>query len=135
MIKKVLFNLKADEPNANGTIYPKDVLKEAIKEYNENHVKDGRAFGEINFPRQAAISMVDIAFRINDIEEENDRWLAEIEILNTPKGEELKNIVKKLKNYRIVTYGHGTVEDNVIKDFKIASVGIVPKRELKVKDK
>ena len=68
IIKGVLFNLKADEPNANGMIYSKDVLRKAIKKYNENYVKNGRALGELGSPKNTMPDVHNIAFKVNEIE-------------------------------------------------------------------
>lgn len=133
LIVKVEFNLKADTPNANGTIYPKDILKEAIKEYNENYVKKGRALGELGQPINAMIdtSLTNIAFKVNEIEFKDDHWNAEIEIFETPKGKELQEIIKH-DEYRIVTVSYGEVTENkdgtrTLNNMDITGVGIEPK--------
>ena len=128
---KVEFNLLADTPNANGTIYPKDILKKAIDEYNEKYVKDGCALGEIQQPKDIYTTLTNVAFKINEIEFDEDHWNAEIEILDTPKGKELQEIIERDK-FRIVTMGMGEVDENedgtrTINKFEITGVGIEPK--------
>ena len=139
---KLQFNLQADKPNSNGNIYPKDTLKKAIEEYNENYVKTGKALGEISQPKDTTPNLSNVAFRISEIETSSsyspisesydDRWLAEIEILETPMGKTLQEIFNKDMN--IVTMGYGEVEEdedgnNIIKNFKIVGVGIEPKEK------
>jgi len=131
IIKGVLFNLKADEPNANGIIYSKDILGKAIKKYNENYVKNGRALGELGRPKNTMPDVHNIAFKVNEIEFEDDHWNAEIEILNLPKGKLLQELIEH-NEYRMVTMGVGEISkdedgNNVVKEMKITGVGIVPK--------
>ena len=73
---------------------------------------------------------MNIAFRINEIEETDNEWLAEIEILDTPKGKILKETINT--GMRIVTMGVADTnkdkDDNyVVKNFRLVSVGIEPK--------
>jgi hypothetical protein len=131
---RVLFNLKADTPNINGTIYPKDVLIKAIDEYNKNHVKIDRALGEMGQPKEIHTTLTNIAFRINEIEYEDEHWIAEIEILPTPMGEELKDILSedRFEDMRIVTMVVGEVTENedgtrILNNMDITGVGIEPK--------
>ena len=134
LIVKVEFNLKADIPNGNGTIYPKDVLKKAIAEYKQKQVKCGYGLGELGQPKEIHTALANVAFRINEIESEDDHWDADIEILETPKGKELQEIIDGIDNgdFRIVTMAVGEVKENedgtrTLNNMEIAGVGIEPK--------
>lgn len=129
----VNFNVISDTPNANGTIYPKDELKRAMDKYNEKYVKTGKALGEISQPKsELGVSLMNVAFKINEIEFEDDHWNAEIKILNNlPKGKLLQEIIDK-NEYRIVTMTIGEITKNkdghnVISNMEIVGVGIEPK--------
>jgi len=128
---KVKFNLAPDVPNKNGTIYPREELKKAIEKYNNEDVKTGRALGLNHQPTEYVFPLSDASFKVKNIEfsESENYYVADIEILPTPKGKELEGILKKIDegDYRIVTYSMGTVENGVIKDMQIVSVGIEPK--------
>ena len=128
---KVEFNLMADTPNKNGTIYPKDILKKAIDEYNQKQVKIGHGLGELGQPMGIQTTLTNVAFKINEIEQEDEHWNAEIEILKTPKGDELQEIIKR-GEFKIVTMGVGEFDKNedgtrTINKFEITGVGIEPK--------
>lgn len=127
---KVEFNIISDTPNANGIIYQRDALRKAIKKYNEDYVKTGKALGELGQPKDTMPDVHNIAFKVNEIEFEDEHWNAEIEILETSRGKELQEIINK-GDYRIVTMGVGEIEkvnnDTIIKKFKIVGVGIEPK--------
>lgn len=128
---RILFNLKADEPNANGIIYQRDSLRKAIKKYNEDYVKTGKALGEFSHPKDTMPDIHNIAFKISEIEFEDDHWDAEIEILNLPKGKLLQEIIGH-NECRIVTMGVGDIKkdedgNSIVRNFKIVGVGIEPK--------
>lgn len=128
---KVKFNIKADTPNKNGTIYPKKVLKKAMKEYIKR-IKDRREFGIIDQPKFTT-PLTEIAFRINDVIENDGGYVAEINILSTPNGDKLKEIIDK-NEYRIVTLSYGDITkdkdgNDVVSNLEIAQVGIKPKKD------
>lgn len=130
-IRKIKFNLQADIPNKNGTIYPKEVLKEAVEKFNKR-IKETRVLGEIRQPTKLHLKLQNAAFQINDIIAENDsNWYADIEILSTPMGDKLKEILDDPDKFKIVTIGYGKVTkdkdgNNIITKFEIAQVGIEP---------
>jgi len=129
---KIQFNLIADTPNKNDTIYPKNVLKKAIEKFNEEKVKQGKAFGIIGQPILEDVNLTEVAFKINELDEIDKSYVADIEILGTPNGKKLKKfVIDNLENYRIVTLGYGTIKkdedgNRVIKKMKITGIGIEP---------
>ena len=42
--------MQADIKNRNGRVYPMDVLDKEVKRYNEEYIKNKRAFGELGHP-------------------------------------------------------------------------------------
>jgi len=128
---KIQFNLKANTPNKNGRIYSEDVLKKAIEKFNEKKVKQGKALGEFLHPKYDQRNGINHAFKINEIEQEDEHWAAEIEILSTPKGDILKEILDPNK-YEIVpmmTVGEitkGKDGTTVVTKIEIIGVSIEP---------
>lgn len=136
-IKNILLNINSDVPNKNGVVYPKEVMKNALEEY-QKQIKLGTSFGIMGQPTTiGTINLSEVAFKINSIEETgNDNWISQIEILDTPKGKDLKKLLNDVDDdkYRIVTYGYGSVKEkdgiNIVQDdFELISVGIKLKEE------
>tara|TARA_Y100000034_G_scaffold9389_1_gene10067 strand:- start:53 stop:451 length:399 start_codon:yes stop_codon:yes gene_type:complete len=124
---KIKFNLKADIPNLNNVIYPKDVLDDAINEYNKKFVESGQAIGQIGQPCNK-IKLSDAAFIIKKIKSNNTPYVAEIDILETKQGKILKQILP-LNDYRIVTCSVCDLKENkkqetIVKHMIIESVGV-----------
>ena len=128
---KVKFNLKADTPNINGTVYPKKELKRAIKEFKKR-IKEGNIFGTLKQPIQPNFSLVDVAFNLIKLTEEDENFVGDIIILSTPQGKILKEILDDPERFRIVTLSHGEITkdkdgNNIVNNLEIEAVGIEPK--------
>jgi len=110
-----------DTPNKNQRVYPKEVMQKAIDEINSS----GRPlFGTIGITDGPAIPLCDVAFTVNNLRVEDDYIVADAKILNTPKGEVLKEIVSSM-SYR--TAGVGNVENGVVQPgFVISYVSAIP---------
>ena len=86
--------MKFDTPNKSGRIYPKFVMEEAIKKFNENKNKFG-TFGEIG-PTQASsfIELGKISHKVKDMWIDEDNLKCNIETLNTPNGNTLNALLE-----------------------------------------
>ncbi len=42
--------LQGDIKNRNGRVYPMETLRREVARYNENHIQQGRALGELGHP-------------------------------------------------------------------------------------
>lgn len=86
--------MKFDTPNKSGRIYPKFVMEEAIKQFNENKNKFG-TFGEIG-PTQASsfVELSKISHKVKDMWIDEDNLKCNIETLNTPNGNTLNALLE-----------------------------------------
>ena len=84
--EKLIFHAvfqKFDTPNANGRIYPEDILKREVEKY-QIAIKERRAYGECNHPDQSSIDISRIAFNIIELHWEGKTLVGKIEIPITP---------------------------------------------------
>ena len=65
--------------NANGRIYPEDILKSAVEKYMAN-VKDRRAYGELNHPSESSIDLGRVAMNIVELHWVNHTLVGKMEI-------------------------------------------------------
>ena len=66
---KLIFNAvfqKFDTPNANGRVYPEDILKREVNKYQQA-VSEKRAYGELNHPSESSIDLGRIALNIIEL--------------------------------------------------------------------
>lgn len=65
--------------NANGRIYPEDVLKPAVEKYMQN-VRDRRGYGELNHPSESTIDLGRISLNIVDLSWRGHTLIGKMEV-------------------------------------------------------
>ena len=100
---------RADVENGNGRIYPKKVLEKAVAKY-QKLIKEGRALGMIEHPPDGKTRLDEAAIKVTSLTM-NDRGevIGEAEVLGTPKGEILKNLIDNGVKFGISSRGSGTL--------------------------
>jgi hypothetical protein len=110
---------KANVKNHNGRIYPKEVLFREVKKYNQL-VKERRALGELDHPDSPVVELKNVSHIITDIYVKDDEVRGSIEILNTPKGKILKDIIQQKIKIGISSRGLGSLQNesgtNIVQD-------------------
>lgn len=69
--------------NANGRIYPEDILKKQVQIY-QNKINDRSSFGELNHPESVTINGERLAFLITKLWWEKQTLVGEIELILSP---------------------------------------------------
>lgn len=112
IIKNVLLQ-RADTPNKNKRIYGKSILDNALNEYFVK-IKEKRAFSELDHPAADdlanVISLKNVCQAIQDAYWNGNELRGDVEVLNTPSGNIVKEIL--LAGYRVgqSSRGLGSVE-------------------------
>ena len=70
--------------NANGRIYPEDILKREVQKYLENQVANGSAVGALDHPSYSTLSGHDVAHRILDLRWEGRTLVGEMKLHLSP---------------------------------------------------
>ena len=98
-IKMTATLYKAGTPLSDGnTIIDSSLMKQMVDDFNEHYKKDqfnyyhygtisGKSFPNVNFE--------DITHKINDVYIKDDRIMADIDILDTPKGNIVQEIMQQ----------------------------------------
>jgi hypothetical protein len=100
---------RAGAKNQNGRIYKREILEEEIKNYVENFVKVGNAYGELDHPESAIVSLKNASHVIKELWWEGDDVMGKVELLNTPSGNIVKEILKGGHTIGISSRGTGSV--------------------------
>ena len=101
---------RAGAKNQNGRVYDKTLLERETKKYIQEFVKVGNAFGELDHPESAVVSLKNASHVIKELWWEGDDLLGRIELLNTPAGNIVKEIVKAGHTIGISSRGTGSVQ-------------------------
>jgi hypothetical protein len=84
---------RAGAENQNGRVYPKDILIREAKKY-ETLIKERRALGELDHPDSSVIELKNVSHNIREIHWEGDDLVGTVEILPTPSGNILKELLR-----------------------------------------
>ena len=99
---------RAGAPNQNERVYPRNILeREAIK-YN-TLIKERRALGELDHPDSGVINLKNVSHNIREIHWEGDDLMGTVEILPTPSGNILKELLRAGILLGISSRGMGSV--------------------------
>lgn len=96
--------------NQNGRIYTHEVLLRETDKYIEEFVKVGNAFGELDHPESAIVSLKNASHVVKELWWEGKDLIGRVELLNTPAGNIVKEIVKAGHTIGISSRGTGSVQ-------------------------
>ena len=116
----------ADKVNFNGRIYSLEILNCVVDDAKRN---GGPILGKIGMDHidwRNGLSLSQTSHIIKDLKVKDDTLIADIEILETPEGKRLKELMKFEKMvYRMA--GVGEVDENgMVLNYKLTSINAVP---------
>jgi hypothetical protein len=100
---------RAGAKNQNGRIYKREILEDQVREYVENFVKVGNAYGELDHPESAIVSLKNASHVVKELWWEGDDLMGKVELLNTPSGNIVKEILRGGHTIGISSRGTGSV--------------------------
>ena len=127
MILKEQCIIKFNNPNKNGRIYSSDCFNLADPIIQER-LKTGTLFGELGFPEnRLETDLTKVSHRVVNLYKKEDGLYADIEILETPNGKLLEDIINKGNQVSFRTRGSGDLiyrEDGLseVKDYTLESI-------------
>jgi hypothetical protein len=84
---------RAGAENQNGRVYPKPTLMREAQKY-EQLIKERRALGELDHPDSTVINLKNVSHNVREIHWEGDDLCGTVEILATPSGNILKELLR-----------------------------------------
>ena len=91
LVKGVL--QRAGAENQNGRVYPKEVLEREVNKY-QTLIKERRALGELDHPDSSVINLKNVSHNIREVHWEGNDVVGTVEILPTPSGNILKELLR-----------------------------------------
>jgi len=101
---------RASAQNQNGRVYAKEILERECKKYMDEFVKRGNAFGELDHPESPVVSLKNASHIVKDLYWKGDDLMGKVELLNTPAGNIVKEIIKAGHTIGISSRGTGSVQ-------------------------
>lgn len=102
---------RAEAKNQNGRVYPKKILIREVKKYIENQIKENRALGELDHPDSSVINLRNVSHNIISVDWKGNDVIGRVEILPTPSGNILKQLLGAGIRLGISSRGLGSVEE------------------------
>lgn len=102
---------RAEAKNQNGRIYPKEILVREVKKYQDNQIKENRALGELDHPDSSVINLRNVSHNVLEVKWKGDDLVGVVEILPTPSGNILKELLNAGIRLGISSRGLGSVKE------------------------
>lgn len=117
VLKRIKGVVSDNKSNRNGRIYPMSLWQNVVNsDYVKEMINNHSLFGEADHPEtRLEISLQNVSHAINDLWIEGDRVMAVIDILPTPMGKIISELLDYGTNIGISSRGAGTVlRDNSV---------------------
>jgi hypothetical protein len=97
--------------NGNGRVYPPNILMREVKTY-QKLVKERRALGELDHPEDSVINLKNASHMVTAIWMEDNSVMGKVQVLNTPSGKILQELVNDGVKLGISSRGMGSVSES-----------------------
>jgi len=121
---------RADEANNNKRIYPKKVLESSVKAL-QTPISERMLVGELDHPEYDVVKLSNASHLITGLRMQGGEMIGEAEILSTPAGQAVRNLISDGVKVGISSRGMGSLQDNpdgtrtVNEDYKCLTFDIV----------
>jgi len=120
---------EAERLNGNGRVYSRDILMREVQNYKKL-VSERRALGELDHPDDSVINLKNASHLVVDVWEEGNKVFGKLEILDTPSGRILRDLVEANIKLGISSRGLGSLTKRdgrsyVNNDFQLICFDIV----------
>ena len=100
---------KANTLNQNGRIYPLPILQRELMNY-QKFIREGRSLGELDHPDSSVVELKNVSHIVREARMEGDVVIGTVEILGTPSGKILQNLIESGIKLGISSRGVGTTK-------------------------
>jgi len=103
---------RAEAQNQNGRVYPAEILQREVKKYKNREIKENRAYGELDHPESSVVELKNTSHIVRDVWWKGNDVMGKVEILKTPAGNILKELIKAGCTIGISSRGMGSVKES-----------------------
>jgi hypothetical protein len=100
----------AEVKNGNGRYYSKGLWEREMDKYSEL-IKQRRSMGELDHPESSVVNLKNVSHLISEYNWDGDNVMGKIEVLPTPSGNILKELIKSGVTVGVSSRGMGSLED------------------------
>ena len=103
---------RAEAENQNGRVYPRSILEREVEKYKGREIKESRAFGELDHPESSVVELKNTSHIIREVYWKGDDVMGKVEVLKTPAGNILKELLEAGCTVGISSRGMGSVKES-----------------------
>ena len=103
---------RAEAQSQNGRVYPKNILKREVAKYKDREIKENRAYGELDHPDSSVVELKNTSHIVRDVWWDGNDVVGKVEILKTPAGNILKELLEAGCTVGISSRGMGSVKES-----------------------
>jgi len=100
---------RAESENQNGRRYPRPILERECQKYLTEFVTQRRALGELDHPESTVVNLKNVSHNVVDMHWEGNDLVGEMEILSTPSGNIVKELMRNGIRLGVSSRGVGSV--------------------------
>tara|TARA_B100001778_G_scaffold74564_1_gene59735 strand:+ start:2343 stop:2951 length:609 start_codon:yes stop_codon:yes gene_type:complete len=100
----------AEVKNGNGRYYSKELWNREMDKYKDL-IKERRSLGELDHPESSVVNLKNVSHLIREYNWDGDNVMGIIEILPTPSGNILKELIKNGVTVGVSSRGMGSLQD------------------------
>lgn len=100
---------KSETLNQNGRVYPRPILEREVRNY-QKFIKENRALGECDHPESSIVELKKVSHIIREAYMDGDVCYGTVELLDTPCGKILQNLVEAGVTLGISSRGVGSTK-------------------------
>ena len=101
---------QANSKNQNGRIYPRQILTKEVVRYNKEFVEQNRALGELDHPESPIVNLRNVCANVTKISMNGDAVVGDMQVLSTPAGNIVRELVKNNIRLGVSSRGVGSVK-------------------------
>ena len=101
---------KSGTKNGNGRVYGHQILEREVKNY-QKAISERRSLGELDHPEDSVINLKNASHLVTKMWWDGDSVMGKIEVLDTPAGKILKELVRCGVKLGISSRGLGSVKE------------------------
>jgi len=102
---------RAEAENQNGRVYPRSNLEREVEKHKGREIKENRAFGELDHPESSVVELKNTSHIIREVYWKGDDVMGKVEVLKTPAGNILKELLEAGCTVGISSRGMGSVKE------------------------
>ena len=120
---------RANTLNQNGRVYPRTILEREIMNY-QKLIQENRALGECDHPDSSVVELKNVSHVVKEARMQGDDVYGVIELLDTPSGKIIQNLVESGVTLGISSRGVGSTRSQgdtqvVQEDFQLICFDMV----------